>query len=142
MSRKTSVPSRRKPVRTWTSRRAAADGLERLLEGQHEADRPAGARAMNASSGSYLACCLPPKAPPGSGAKTRTFESGRPSSVAMHPLEPVGVLDRAPDGDPVAVGRGHEGVRLDRELGDHREGVGALDDHLGVASAASTSPQP
>ena len=38
---------------------------------------------MNASSGSYLACCLPPNAPPGSGARTRTFDSGRSSSVAM-----------------------------------------------------------
>ena len=33
------------------------------------------------------------------------------------------MLDRAPDRDPVAVGRGHERVRLDRELGDHRERV-------------------
>ena len=88
--------------------------------------------AMNASSGSYLACCLPPNAPPGSGAKTRTFESGRPSSVGDHALQPVRVLDRAPDRDPVAVGRGHERVRLDRELGDHREAVRALDDDLRV----------
>ena len=43
------------------------------------------------------------------------------------------MLDRAPDRDPVTVGRGHERVRLDRELGDHREGVGALDDDLGLA---------
>ena len=41
------------------------------------------ARAMNASSGSYFACCLPPNAPPGSGANTRTFDSGRPSRSAM-----------------------------------------------------------
>ena len=37
------------------------------------------------------------------------------------------MLDRAPDDDPVAVRRGHERVRLDRELGDHREGVRAFD---------------
>ena len=45
--------------------------------------RSAARRAMNATSGSYLACCLPPNAPPGSGAKTRTFESGRYRSPAM-----------------------------------------------------------
>jgi hypothetical protein len=50
-----------------------ADGLERLLEGEHERTLRPVARAMNASSGSYFACCLPPKAPPGSGANTRTF---------------------------------------------------------------------
>ena len=44
-------------------------------------------------------------------------------------------------GDAVAVRRGHEAVRLDGELGDHREGVRALDDDVGPA-AASTSPQP
>ena len=38
---------------------------------------------MKASSGSYLACCLPPNAPPGSGAITRTLASGRSSSEAM-----------------------------------------------------------
>jgi hypothetical protein len=41
------------------------------------------------------------------------------------------VLDRAPDRDAVTVGRCHEGVRLDRELGDHREAVRAFDDHVG-----------
>ena len=49
------------------------------------------------------------------------------------PLQPVRVLDGAPDGDPVAIGRGDEPVRLDRELGDHREAVGALDDDVRVA---------
>ena len=38
---------------------------------------------MNATSGSYFACCLPPNPPPGSGANTRTFDSGRSSSDAM-----------------------------------------------------------
>jgi hypothetical protein len=37
---------------------------------------------MNATSGSYLACCLPPNPPPGSGAKMRTFESGIPRTPA------------------------------------------------------------
>ena len=41
------------------------------------------ASAMNATSGSYLACCLPPNPPPGSGAKTRTLERGRWRRPAM-----------------------------------------------------------
>ncbi len=38
---------------------------------------------MNAMSGSYFACCLPPNPPPGSGAKMRTFASGIPRTPAM-----------------------------------------------------------
>ncbi len=38
---------------------------------------------MNATSGSYLACCLPPNPPPGSGAKMRTFASGMSSTPAI-----------------------------------------------------------
>ena len=38
--------------------------------------------AINASAGSYLACCLPPKAPPGSGAWTRTLDRGIPRTRA------------------------------------------------------------
>ena len=34
-------------------------------------------------SGSYLGFCLPPKPPPGSGAKTRTWFSGRCRTEAM-----------------------------------------------------------
>ena len=44
--------------------------------------RPA-RNAMNATNGSYLACCLPPNPPPGSGAWMRTFASGNPMTVAM-----------------------------------------------------------
>ena len=43
MSRKTSVPSVPEAGPDADLRGAPADGLERLLEGQHEADRPAGA---------------------------------------------------------------------------------------------------
>ena len=38
---------------------------------------------MNATSGSYLACCFPPNPPPGSGAMIRTFDSGRRTRSAM-----------------------------------------------------------
>ena len=88
---------------------------------------------MNASSGSYLACCLPPNAPPGSGANTRTLASGRPDQVRDDPLQPIRVLDRAPDRDAVAIGCGHERVGLDRELRHHRERVGALGDEVRLA---------
>ncbi len=37
---------------------------------------------MSATSGSYFACCLPPNPPPGSGAMTRTFDSGMPTTPA------------------------------------------------------------
>ncbi len=122
----------RKPDRTWTSdapRRTAWNVSS--SESTRRTGRPV-ASAMNATSGSSLACCLPPNAPPGSGARTRTLASGRPQDPGEDLLEPVRVLDRTPDGDPVAIGRGHERVRLDRELGDHREGVGALDDDVGL----------
>ena len=92
--------------------------------------RPA-RRAMKATSGSSFACCLPPKPPPGSGAKTRTFDSGRPQDLRQDLLQPVRVLDRAPDGDPVPVRRGHERVGLDGEVGHHRERLGVLDDEIG-----------
>ncbi len=36
-----------------------------------------------------------------------------------------------PYGDAVAVGRGHEGVRLDREMRDDRERVGVVHDEVG-----------
>ncbi len=83
MSSKASVPSRLTPVRTRTShdaRRTAWNVSSRVRT--RRTGRPA-RRAMNATSGSYLVCCLPPNPPPGSGAKTRTFESGRPRTFAI-----------------------------------------------------------
>ena len=40
------------------------------------------------------------------------------------------MLDRTPDDDAVTVRGGHEAVGLDRELGHHGEGIGALDDEV------------
>src|SRR3990172_6567205 len=77
MSRNTRPPSERKPERTWISeapRRTAWKVSSRVST--RRTGRPA-RRAMKATSGSYLACCLPPNPPPGSGAKIRTLASGR-----------------------------------------------------------------
>ena len=41
------------------------------------------------------------------------------------------MLDGAPDRHPLGIGRRHERVRLDREMGDHRERVVVLDDAVG-----------
>ena len=48
------------------------------------------------------------------------------------PLQDVGVLDGTPDGDAVLVGRGHERVRLDREVGCRRGPIDVLDDVVGA----------
>ena len=45
-------------------------------------------------------------------------------------LQPVRVLDRAPDEDAVTVRSGHEPVGLDGEVGHHGECVRALDDEV------------
>ena len=87
---------------------------------------------MNATSGSYFACCLPPNPPPGSGATIRTFDSGRRTRSAMT-LEPVRVLDRAPDHDPVAVGAAMNACGSIANWVTIREGVCALDDDVGFA---------
>ena len=64
--------------------------------------------------------------------KDANLRERQPDKVGDDPLEPVGVLDGAPDRDAVTVGCGHECMRFDRELGDHRERVGALDDDVGL----------
>ncbi len=52
--------------------------------------------------------------------------------VGHHALQQVGVLHRAPQAQAaVRVRGGDEAVRLDGEVGDHREGVGALHDDVG-----------
>ena len=123
------------PVRTRISvevRRTAWNVSSRVRI--RRTGRPA-RRAMKATSGSSFACCLPPKPPPGSGAKTRTFERGRPRIFARIFCSQFGCWMRAPDGDAVAVGGGHERVRLDGEVGHHRERVGVLDDEIGRAGS-------
>ncbi len=133
MSRNTIVPSARKPVRTRISRGGAADGLERLLEAEHEADRPAGLAGHERQQRLVLRVLLAAEPAARVGREHAHLRQRQPEHRRHDALEPVGVLDRAPDRHPVAVGRRHERVRLDRELRDHREGVGAVDDNRGIA---------
>ena len=82
MSWNARVPSVRKPVRTRMladARRTAWKVSSRVRT--RRTGRPA-RNAMNATSGSYFACCLPPNAPPGSGERIRTLDSGSPRILA------------------------------------------------------------
>ena len=110
MSRKTSAPSRREPGPRTRTREASPDGLERLLEGQDESDSPARRLGHEGEQGLVLRGVLL--------AAERAARVRRPDAdlrerqgqeVGDHPLEPVRVLDRAPDRDAVAVGRRHVG---------------------------------
>ncbi len=113
--------------------RSPANCLERLLERQHEADRPAGRQRHEREQRLVLGVLLATERAARVGGVDADLRERQLQELGDHPLEPVRVLDRAPDRDAVAVGRGHERVRLDRELGDHREVVRALDhDEVGV----------
>ena len=113
--------------------RRPADGLERLLEAQHEADGPAGLAGHEREQRLVLRVLLAAEPAARVGREHAHLGQRQPEHRGDDALEPVGVLDRAPDRHAVAVGRRHERVRLDRELRDHREGVGAVDDDRGIA---------
>ena len=113
-------------------RGAAADGLERLLERQDEPDRPAGAEGQERDERLVLRVLLAAERATRIRREDPDLRERQPEHAGHDPLQPVRVLDRAPDRDAVAVRGGHEGVRLDGELGDHREVVRALDDDLRV----------
>ena len=110
--------------------RAAAHGLERLLEGEHEPDRPADRARHEREERLVLGVLLAAERAAGIGGVDAHLGERQVEQLGDDALQPVRVLDGAPDRDAVAVGRGHERVRLDRELGDHRERVGALDDDV------------
>ena len=114
-------------------RGAAADGLERLLEGQDEPDGPAGRERHEREQRLVLGVLLATERAARVGREHADLGERQADQVGDDALQPVRMLDRAPDRDAVAVGRGHERVRLDRELGDHRERVGALDDDVRLA---------
>ncbi len=113
--------------------RAPADSLERLLERQHELDRPARGQRHEREQRLVLGVLLAAERAAGVGRVHPDLRERQLEQVGDDPLQPVRVLDRAPDGDAVAVGGGHERMRLDRELGDHRERVGALDHDVRLA---------
>ena len=112
--------------------RSPADGLERLLEREHEADLASGRARHEREQRLVLRMLLATERPARVRREHADLREREAEQVGDDPLEPVRVLDRAPDHDPVAVGRGHVGVGLDGELGDHREGVRALDDEVGL----------
>ena len=130
MSWNVKLPSRSMPVRTrdigapcggppGTSPRASARG---------EPVAP-GCSATKATSGSYLACCFPPNAPPGSGRRCGPCQR-HSRTRARTRWSQYGCWIDAPHRDAVVVRRGDESVRLDRELSDHREAVGVLDHEI------------
>ena len=114
-------------------RRSPANRLERLLERQHEPDRPPEPERHERHEWLVLRVLLATEPAARVGRDDPDLRQWQPHEVGNHPLKPVRVLDRAPHSDPVAVRRGHERVRLDGELGDHREGVVALDHDVGLA---------
>ncbi len=106
-------------------------GLEGLLQGQHEAHRPAGTQGHEGHQRLDLGVLLAPEAT----ARVRRQDAHpgerHAQDPGQDPLQPVGVLDRRPDGDAVAIGGGHDGVRLDGEVGDDGERVAVLDHEVG-----------
>ena len=78
-----------------------------------------------------MACCLPPKAPPGSGAMTRTFAKREPHDLRDDVLESERVLDRTEDNQSIVVRGSQKDVGFYGEVCDHGEPVGVLDDPVG-----------
>jgi hypothetical protein len=114
-------------------RRTTPNGLERLLEGQHEPDRPIRRECHEREQRFVLGVLLTAKGATRVRRVDANLGERQAQQVRDDSLQPVRMLDRAPDRDAVAVGRSHERVRLDRELGHHREVVRALDDcELGI----------
>ena len=83
MSWNAKVPSSTNPVRTVISAEALLTAWNVSSSVRiSRTGRPV-RRAMKATNGSSFAFCLPPKAPPGSGARTRTLANGMPRSFAI-----------------------------------------------------------
>ncbi len=110
--------------------RSPPDRLERLLEREHEADRPAGREGHERDQRLELRVLLAPERAAWIGGEHPDPGQWQVQQVRDQSLKPAGVLDRAPDRDPVAVGCGDERVRLDGELGHDRERVRPLDHHV------------
>ena len=106
-------------------------GLEGLLEGQHQAYRSTGAQGHEGHQRLVLGMLLATEATPGIGSQDADLRERHVQDPRHDPLQPVGVLDGGPDSDAVAIRGGHEGMRLDGEMGDDRERVGVVDDEVG-----------
>ena len=120
----------------------AADRLEGLLEGE---DKPAGAAAAAGQDGEQrleLGVLLAAATTAGVGREHPHMGERQVEQVGHHPLQQVGVLHGAVDGQPaVVVGHGDRAVGFDREVGDHRERVRVLDDQVG-GLGAEVAPLP
>jgi hypothetical protein len=123
-------PVPREPGPDADLRGSSPDGLERLLEAEHEANTPARRPGHERQQRLVLRVLLAAERPARIRGVDPDLRQRQPEQVRDDALEPIGMLDCAPDRDSIAVGRGHERVGLDRELGDHREGVRALDDDI------------
>ncbi len=119
-----------------------ADGLERLLEGQHEAHRSAGAKRQDGEQRLVLGVLLAAEPAAGIRREDPDAREGQVDGVRDEPLQHVRMLDRAPDRDAAAVRRCHEAVRLDREVRGGCGGVPLLDDVIGVSGRHVTPAEP
>ena len=110
----------------------ATHGLERLFQAQDEADRPAQLQGREHDRGLQLRVLLAAEAATRVRRVHADLGQRHAHDARDQLLEPVRVLDRAPDRQPVPVRGGHERVRLDGEVGDDREAVVLLDDDEAV----------
>ena len=120
--------------------RRAPNSLEGLLQGQDETNRPPGLQRRKGDEGLVLGVLLPAEAAArirGVDTDLREWKAGQ---LGDDLLQPVRMLDRAPDRDAIPVGSGHERMWLDREMSDDREGVGVLDDQVRVGRVDVTPP--
>ncbi len=84
-------------------RRPATDGLEALLEGEDEATRPAGLAGQEGDDRLVLRMLLAAECPARVGGQDADRVERQVQDAGHHPLQPVRVLDRAPDDDAVAL---------------------------------------
>ncbi len=124
------VPVRAEAGADADLRRASTDRLERLLERQDEPDGSVRAEGHERDERLVLGVLLAAEPTARVGREHPDLGQRQVQETGHDPLQPVRVLDRAPDRDAVAVRGGHEPVGLDRELGDHRERVRAVDDDV------------
>ena len=111
--------------------RRPADGLEGLLEAEDQAHGTTGPQRHERDERLVLRVLLATERPAGVGGEDPDLGQRHSQEVGEHLLQPVRVLDRAPDRDPITVRCGDVGVGLDGELGHHRELVGVFDHEVG-----------